>query len=493
MSSDELHFLPATDLTRLLRDGDISSVELLEQFLARVEQHGPAVNAVVALDAVRARERASQADAARRRGESWGPLHGLPMTVKDAFETEGLVTTSGAPELRDHVPDRDADAVARLKAAGAIVFGKTNLPLYAGDMQTYNEVYGRTNNPWALDRTVGGSSGGSAAALAAGLTGFELGSDIGGSIRNPAHYCGVFGLKPTWGVVAERGHIPGPPGTLSRADVGVMGPLGRSAADLALGLDVLAGPSADDAVAWRLDLPAARNGGAVPGLRVATWFDDPAAPIAADTRVLLDDAARALGDAGATVTAVAPPVGLADLVESWQRLVLPTVSMGLPDRDFAAFCEIDGTPVADDESVSVRALRAMTERHRDWLRADERRHRHRRQFAELFQRHDVLLAPVMPTAAFPHDTETEMIARVVDVDGVPRPYLEGLHWAGGIGTLLQPVAVPPVGRTPAGLPVGVQVVAPHLHDRTAIAVAGHLEALLGGFVPPPAFASVAAR
>jgi amidase len=490
-TDDDLHFLPATELTRLLREGEVSSSELLELFLARVEEHNPAVNAVVALDAERARTRAAEADAARRRGESWGALHGLPMTIKDAFETEGLVTTSGAPELRDHVPDADADAVARLKAAGAVVFGKTNLPRYASDLQSYNDVYGRTNNPWALDRGPGGSSGGAAAALASGLTGFELGSDIGGSIRNPAHFCGVFGLKPTWGVVSSRGHIPGPPGTLRHADVNVTGPMGRSAGDLALGLDVLAGPSDEDAVGWRLDLPPARNGGAVTGLRVATWFEDPEAPIADDTRVLLDDAAKALAGAGAHVVAVEPPVRLDALARSWDRLVLPIVGMELSDDDFAAFATVDATPVDPDESWGVRAVRAVTERHRDWIRADEERQRHRRAFAALFRDHDVLLAPVMPTAAFPHDTETDVASRRLDVDGETRPYLDGVRWNGGIGTLLLPVAVPPIGRTSAGLPVGVQVVAPYLHDRTAIAVAGHLEKLLGGFVPPPAFAGPA--
>jgi amidase len=490
---DDLHDLPAAELVRLLREGEVASAELLDHFLDRIDRLDGAINAVVALDAERARERAAAADAARARGESWGPLHGLPMTVKDAFETEGLATTSGAPELRDHVPAADADAVARLKAAGAIVFGKTNLPLYAGDLQTYNEVYGRTNNPWALDRTVGGSSGGSAAALAAGLTGLELGSDIGGSIRNPAHFCGVFGLKPTWGIVPERGHIPGPPGSLAPTDVGVMGPLGRSAADLALGLDVLAGPAGDDAAGWRLDLPPARNGGAVEGLRVATWFDDPFVPIARDTRALLDAAASALAGAGADVTAIDPPVGLGDLARSWERLVLPLVAGRLSDDDFAAFCAAaDATPVTEDEEPSMRALRAMTCRQRDWASAHEARHRHRRRFAELFRRHDVLLAPVMPTAAYPHDTETDITLRVVDVDGEARSYFEGMYWAGGIGTLLLPVAVPPIGRTPDGLPVGVQVVAPHLHDRTAIAVAGHLEHLVGGFVPPPALAGAPA-
>jgi amidase len=484
----DVHHRSAADLMATLAAGDVSSVELLDHFLARIERDGRAVNAVVTLDAERARASAAEADAARARGESWGPLHGLPMTVKDAFETEGMVTTSGAPELRAHVPARDADAVARLRAAGAVVFGKTNLPIYAGDVETFNEVHGRTNNPWALDRAVGGSSGGAAAALAAGQTGFELGSDIGGSIRNPAHYCGVFGLKPTWGIVPIRGHVPGPPGSLAVADVGVAGPMGRSAADLALGLDVLAGPSGDDAVAWRLELPPPRNGGVVEGLRVATWFDAPAPPLAADVRAALDRAASALSDAGAEVTAVPAPVPLDELLASWERLVLPISTARLPDDLFAGFAQAADAPVADDEPAAMRAVRAIALRHRDWLRADERRQHHRRRFAELFERHDVLLAPVMPTAAPLHGDTQDITARHVDVDGELRPALEGLDWNGGIGTLLLPVALPPIGLTPAGLPVGVQVIAPHLHDRTAVAVAGMFERLLGGFVPPPALA-----
>ncbi len=484
----DVHHRPATELVALLASGEVSSVELLDHFVARIERDGPAINAVVALDVERARSLAARADAARARGESWGPLHGLPMTVKDAFETAGVTTTSGAPELRDHVPERDADAVARLRAAGAVIFGKTNLPIHAADLETFNEVYGRTNNPWALDRAVGGSSGGAAAALAAGQTGLELGSDIGGSIRNPAHYCGVFGLKPTWGIVPVRGHIPGPPGALSVPDVSVAGPMGRSAADLALGLDVLAGPAGDDAVAWRLELPPPRNGGRVEGLRVATWFDAPAPPIASDVRAALDRAASVLADAGAVVTAVPAPVPLDDLLASWERLVLPVSTAGLPEDVLAGFAQAADAPVADDEPAAMRAVRAIAIRHRDWLRADERRQHHRRRFAELFEHHDVLLAPVMPTAAPLHGDAQDIVGRQVDVDGELRPAMEGLDWNGGIGTLLLPVAVPPIGRTPSGLPVGVQVVAPHLHDRTAVAVAGILERLLGGFVAPPPLA-----
>jgi amidase len=487
----DLHFLPAAELTRMLRDGEVGSVELLDHFLARVDHHNPTVNAVVALDADRARARAAEADAARARGEDWGPLHGLPMTIKDAFETEGLVTTSGAPELRDHVPAADADPVARLRAAGAVVFGKTNLPLYAGDWQTFNDVYGRTDNPWDRDRSPGGSSGGSAAALAAGLTGFELGSDIGGSIRNPAHFCGVFGLKPTWGVVPGRGHIPGPPGTESAADVGVFGPMGRSAADLALGLDVLAGPGEFDALAWRLDLPPARNGGELAGLRVGTWFDDLAVPVAADNRALLDGAAAALAEGGATVRPVDARsdlgADLGELARLWERLVMPIFGAGFPEETYAWMVEAAGAPEQSDEDPRIHQLRCLVTRHRDWLAANEHRHKLRRRVAGFFRDHDVLLAPVMPTAAIPHDTERAMPERTIDVDGEKRPYQDGVYWNGAFGSLLLPVAVPPVGRTPAGLPVGVQVVAAHLEDRTAVAVAGHLERLLGGFVPPPGF------
>ncbi|MFY9933404.1 MAG: amidase family protein, partial [Streptosporangiaceae bacterium] len=231
----------ATELTQALRDRQISSRELLAYLLDRAAELNPELNAIVAWDTDRAQAAAADADELAARGEFTGPLHGLPMTVKDTFETEGLVTTSGSPDLAKHVPRADAVAVARLRAAGAIIFGKTNTPLFAGDMQTYNDVYGRTNNPWDTTRTAGGSSGGPAAALAAGLTPLEFGSDIGGSIRNPAHYNGVFGLKPSWGIVPLRGHIPFPPGSLLDPDVGVAGPLARGVADLRLALGVTAG------------------------------------------------------------------------------------------------------------------------------------------------------------------------------------------------------------------------------------------------------------
>src|ERR1700761_1795441 len=302
----------AAELTSALRDRQISSRELLTYLLDRAGKLNPELNAIVAWDTDRAQAEAAAADEAAARGEFAGPLHGLPMTVKDTFETQGLVTTSGSSELAGYVPQADAVGVARLRAAGAIIFGKTNTPLFAGDIQTYNEVYGRTNNPWDTTRTAGGSSGGPAAAVAAGLTPLEFGSDIGGSIRNPAHYNGVFGLKPSWGIVPVRGHIPGPPGSLIDPDVGVAGPLARGVADLRIALGVTAGPLPADATGWRLDLDPGPELHDLNGLRIATVFSSSAdfLPLAADVTASLESFAARARDAGARVAETALPVPL---------------------------------------------------------------------------------------------------------------------------------------------------------------------------------------
>src|SRR6188472_2984600 len=221
-------FASASELAAAIRSRLISSRELLELYLGRIERFNPALNAIVTLDADRARAEADAADAAIARGDDLGPLHGVPITIKDSIETAGMRTTSGAKMLTDYVPQHDAVTVARLRAAGAIVFGKSNLPEFAGDSQSFNDLFGTTNNPWDPQRTPGGSSGGAAAAVASGLTGLELGSDIGGSLRIPAHFCGVYTIKPTWGIVPMTGHIPPPPDAQRDVDVGVIGPLTRS-------------------------------------------------------------------------------------------------------------------------------------------------------------------------------------------------------------------------------------------------------------------------
>jgi amidase len=457
----ELHFRSATELTRALRRKEVSSAELLDHFLERVAKLNPRINAVVHVDAERARQRARAADAALARGESWGALHGLPITIKDSFEVAGMPCTSGAPELAKHVPQTNADAAQRLLAAGAIVFGKTNLPLYAGDFQSYNAVYGTTNNPWDVTRGPGGSSGGSAAALAAGLTGFELGSDIGGSIRNPAHYCGVYGLKTTHGVVPIRGHIPGPPGALAEGDLGVAGPMGRSAADLALGLDVLAGPDANDATAWRLALPPPRAL-RLADARVGVWLEDALGPVDAETR----------------------PVDSREQHRSYIQLLNGVMSAGFPPDVLARMEAGAGALAASDDSTAANSLRGAALKHREWLALNERRTRLRAQWASYFREFDVLLCPIMPTAAFPHD-QREIGARTTRINGREEPYFQ-LFWAGLAVNAYLPGAVAPAGRTRSGLPVGVQIVGPYLEDRTPIAFAAQLADVLGGFEPPPA-------
>ncbi len=287
----------ASRLAAAIRDRTISSRELLDLYVHRVERINPSINAVVTLDVERATEAAHAADdatVAAAGPDELGSLHGLPITVKDAIETAGIRSTGGATELTDHVPEVDAPAVARLRGAGAIVFGKTNAPRWSGDIQTFNDVFGTTNNPWDRTRTPGGSSGGAAAAVAAGLTSFELGTDIGGSVRIPSHFCGVFGHKPSYGVVSQRGYLDHVGGGVIDADINVFGPMARSAADLDLLLGVLAGPDRELATAWRLELPPPRHDD-LGSYRVGLWLDDPVGEVATEMGDVLSAAADALG------------------------------------------------------------------------------------------------------------------------------------------------------------------------------------------------------
>ena len=474
------------DLTGALGRGEVSSLELLDQLLDRVERLNPPINAVVATAPDAARERAREADAARGRGESWGALHGLPMTIKDSIEVVGMPTTSGAPELAKHMPARNADAVQRLIDSGAVVFGKTNLPLYAGDLQSYNEVYGTTNNPWNLERGPGGSSGGAAAALAAGLTPLELGSDIGGSIRNPAHFCGVYGHKPSLRVVQDRGHIPGPPGSLSRADLGVLGPLARCADDLALALGVLAAPSPEDAKAWRIELPAPQKE-RLADFRVAVWIEQAGRPIAADVADRIQTAADRIAPHVARLDGKARPALDPDESHArYLRLLSSVTGAGFPEPVLEKYREAFEKLDPADQGPAANSIRGVVAPHRRWLGDNEARQHLRARWAEFFQDFDVLLCPIQPTAAFPHD-HGPFAERILYVDGQPTPYLEQIFWAGLITVAYLPSTVVPVGLTPEGLPVGMQVVAPYLEDRTAIHFARLIEAVAGGFEAPPGY------
>ena len=344
---------------------------------------------MVTLDVERAQDAAAAADDALARGDDVGPLHGLPMTIKDAIETEGIRSTGGAVELAHHVPAEDAPAVARLKNAGAVVFGKTNLPRFSGDSQAFNDLFGTTNNPWSFAHVPGGSSGGSAAALAAGLTGAELGTDIGGSVRAPAHCCGVYAHKPSYGVIPNLGYLDHVGGGTTRTDINTFGPMARSADDLALLLAVLTGPVPDDEPAWRVDLPPS-SVDSLAGLRVATWLDDEACSVDAEYLELLRAAADALADAGARVEDAHPDIPFREQSDVYLRLVAAAVSPGMPDD------------IAEQVSRS----------HLEWLRHDEERAAFRRRWAEWFQGYDVLLAPAWCTPPFEHDHTGDMTQRV---------------------------------------------------------------------------------
>ncbi len=487
MTAEDLGLKTATELVSMTTSGEVGSRELLDHYLERVERLNGDINAIITFDVERAKASAATADEAQADGAQLGPLHGLPISVKDAIATEGIRTTGGATELSDHVPTADAPVVASVKNAGAVVFGKSNLPRWSGDTQAFNDIFGTTNNPWDLTRIPGGSSGGASAAVAAGLTSFELGTDIGGSVRLPSHFAGVCGHKPSFGVVPQLGYVDHETvsqyGGIIEADVNVFGPLARSVDDLELVFDVVAGPTHDRATGWKLDLPTARH--TEPGqLRVAAWVDDPICPVADDVGALLEATVAALADAGASVDSSARP-GV-PLDEVWNT-GLPLISAATtPARTAEEFARqvADSDDASLDPTARMRAS-ASAIRHRDWLLLNERRQEHRLRWAEFFRHHDVLLCPVSASTAFPHQHDGNLYSRQITINGATRPYADLIAWTSFIGYVHLPSTVVPVGLTPDGLPVGIQVVAPFLEDRTGLAVARLLEQLLGGYQIPP--------
>lgn len=473
----------ATDLAAAIRRREISSVELLDAYAARIERLDKPLNSVVTLDLERARARAREADDALARGENWGPLHGLPITVKDSLETAGIRTTAGSPDLSSHVPAADAVIVDRTVRAGAIVFGKTNLPVLAADLQSYNPIFGITSNPWNTARTCGGSSGGSAVATAAGFTSFEIGSDIGGSIRTPSSWCGVYGHKATHGIIPGRGHIPGPPGMLSEADLAVVGPIARSADDLELLLGLQAGPPGDRGRAWKLELPPPRRQ-KLSDYRVAAWLDSDDFPLDPAVRAVLSRAIQALRSAGASVDEGArPALRLTELFDTYLRLLSPVMLAGAPEEQFQAMAGLASSMPDARDGLALMA-RYGTEAHRDWLAAAEARERIRVAFADFFTRYDVLLTAVTPVTAIAHDHSDPMPLRTIRIGDSMRPYFDLLAWISPATCAYLPATVAPVGRAADGMPVGVQIVGPYLEDRTTIDFAGKLAAVVGGFEAP---------
>jgi amidase len=477
-------YLSALDLVSALSAGTLSSEDLVTRLLDRIQRLNPSINAVISLDAEGALSRARVADVDLRRGRSWGALHGLPITIKDAFEATGLPTVCGAPSLRDYRPARNAQAVQRLVDAGAILLGKTNVPMFSLDLQTDNEVFGATHNPWRVERSPGGSSGGAAAALAAGLTPAELGTDLAGSLRLPAHFCGVCALKPSYGLIPLGGMLSGPPGRMRNPDLVVAGPMARSVADVQLLFDVLRSPRSRRRVAPRRKSPAKPW----EKLRLAVWLDEDTCPVDEGVRRVLEKLVGGLAAEGVRINADARPgFDSRRYFRLFLQLMYGEMSASFPESVYRGF-RTATRQIADDDWTPLTAMASgATQSHRDWLAAAEERERHRITWSEFFRDYDALITPVGPTAAPLHDRR-RFEERTVILGGQTYPFMQQSFWVGLATAAYLPAATVPAGLDESGLPVGVQVIGPYLADDAVLEIARQLERITGGFRPPPDYA-----
>jgi amidase len=482
----DLDFASALDAAHAIRTGQVSSVELTTRMLARIGQHNPKLNAIVTLTPDAALARARAADEARARGNWWGPFHGVPVTIKDTYEVDGVRTTSGMLSLKDNISPRDAVVVARLKSAGAVILGKTNVPVAAADWQSYNPIFGQSNNPWDVSRTPGGSTGGGAAALAAGLSYLEPGSDLGGSIRIPAHFCGVFGHKPTLDLVPMRGHIPPPPGIPAGppSTLPVAGPLARSASDLRAAVEVLGGPDEAEARAYRWALPAPRRT-RLRDYRIGYILDHPRCRVSPEVGEPLAAAVEALRKAGATLEEGWPP-GV-NVEEQYDTYFFLLMALYTPPARGEQLDELRRLAANQDGSYRAKWAAAVTAPITAYRAMDSRRRAARAIWQAYFRTHDAFLMPTAFVAAFPHDQSPDQLERVLATPSGPRPYLDMLFWISFASLAGLPATTAPVGLTRGGLPVGIQIVGPYLEDATPIDVAGRLTEVVGGFRPPPGY------
>jgi amidase len=488
LAKSQWSFKTAVELSAALKAKQVSAVELAEDAIGRIERHDGKINAICVRDFERAIAAARAADAAIARGET-KPLLGLPLTIKESYNIAGLPTTWGFPAQKDFKPKEDALTITRVKAAGGVILGKTNVPIGLSDWQSYNDIYGTTNNPFDLGRTPGGSSGGSSAALAAGYGPLSLGSDIGGSLRVPAFHCGVYAHKPSFNIVPVRGHTPPPFQAIPiERDLSVLGPMARCAADLSLLLDVIAGPDPLDAgVGYRLTLPPPRHD-SLQSFRVLVVETHPLLPPNQEIRTAIETLAGELAKAGVSIAQESAL--LPDFAESsrlyMRRLMAFLGTFFQPDAIAGARIAA-GQLSSDDNSLTAERLRGMTQSHSGWVIDDAQRARLRAQWRELFQSFDAVICPIMPTPAYPHDHSPDQDKRRIDIDGNDYVYTDQLAWP-GIATLPGlPATAIPLGLSSEGLPVGVQIVGPWLEDRTPLRLAELIEREFGGFAPPPMF------
>ena len=464
-----------------LNQGRVTSVQLLNLHFERFQRINKHLNAVIKTDIDRARERANALDLMRSEGKILGPLHGLPMTIKDTFDVTDMPATAGAQKFASRAKGvEDAAVVSRARAAGAVIWGKTNVPYLAGEWQSFNKLFGRTNNPYDLSRSPGGSSGGSAAALAAGLTPLEIGSDIGGSLRIPSHFSGIVSLKPTYGLISQRGHIPPSPDYSGEVDLNTVGPMARTVRDLKLLRSVIQVGTTGTRSDYAMSLE---------GFSIAYWPDHENWPVGAEVRGLLDEAVLEISKSGATVSKVKPDIDADELLDIYLSLLIPIVAMDIPALQRAGMTLLrpllrwlqryEKTPYTDG-NWAVKA--GIT--HLEWMQTDGRRAALKQIMREFFKSYDALIMPVSPTPAIPHNTGKPVLKRNFKVDGKSVPYASHLNWISLASTCHLPVVTLPIGQTRQGLPVGMQIISQQGEDARLLDIAEALEGIFGGYRRP---------
>lgn len=473
------HEMSSVELARGIRNQQFTSVQVVEHFLERIDALNPALNAIVILRADEARQKARQADKAIQRGDSTGPLHGVPMTIKETFEINGWPTTAGHGKLKDHISPRTAPAVQRLIDAGAIIVGKTNIPELAGDLQSFNGIYGTTNNPWNTDMTSGGSSGGAAAALASGMIPLELGSDLAGSIRTPAAFCGIYGLKTTYGLVPLRGHVPSAPGSLGQRDISVTGPMARHLDDIEQALDLIAGPERPASDAWSITLPAAKTS-RLGDLKIATWLSDPYCEIDNEMADALNRVVDLLRNQGAHIDDTARPdaMTLEGSHALYYDMLASSMGAGLNEATRNKLLELANTSTTDD--YRTRFARGATQSHGLWLKQDEKRAQLQNNWLTFFDNFDLMICPVVNTPAFPHDHSQPATSRTLTINGKPQVYMDVTVWAGLAAIAGLPALSIPIGTTESGLPLAAQLIGPAYSEKELIRIGQ----LIGGHLHP---------
>jgi amidase len=478
-------FQSALRLGRMLRARRISSRELLQECLLQHALHNPTINAVIYTSIDRAKKAATAADRRIAKGKSLSPFDGIPMTIKESFDWAGAPSTWGDPDLKNNVPHTNAVALQRMTDAGAVLYGKTNVPIHLADWQSFNAIYGTTHNPWDVTRTPGGSSGGAAAALATGMSALEVGSDIGSSIRNPAHYCGVFGHKPTYGVVPYRGHLM--PGSVSISDITVAGPLARSAKDLTAMMRILVGSEGIEARGQRLTLPKAAQT-SLKDFRVAIKLSSSMSEVEQSYQNALVSLGQFLKKRARRISFEASPAfSDEEAYENFITLLRATSTKRMGEEEIEAAALKAKAFAANDKSYVAMMTRAFGLSHGAWLKANERRHQLRQVWDAFFDDWDVLLCPVAASAAWKHDQVGERHERLIPVNGKMVSTIDQRFWAGYSGNFYLPSTVAPLDLSPEGLPVGVQIITREYGDYTSLRFAELLEQEWRGFMAPPGF------